>query len=567
MQRLREKLEKIDRQGYKSYKGLEGDFQFPDYLLRIDHVQGDPYADPSRCRIFISSTTAQLPSTLVNIRCRTTALEDFIGRNFAAAINSKVKGKGKRGSGRSGEIAIALYGQEILRRNTVLVKDGDIEVRIQISLPAEGRTVAGRQALIMLFDELPAVVAAAITSLKEGLTHVEAHLDSVEDQQALRSQLAENGLIAFIANNAILPRVSGVDEHPLTPAVPFRSPATLAIELQSPHGGTVRGLGITRGVTLIVGGGFHGKSTLLHAIERGVYDHIPGDGRERVVSDPTAVKIRAEDRRAITGVDISPFINNLPQQKDTHRFSTQDASGSTSQAANIMEALAAGSKTLLIDEDTSATNFMIRDERMQALVSKESEPITPLLHRIQDLEKECGVSVILVMGGSGDYFGVADRVIMMDNYSAKDVTPDAHLLAHDVMPKGATFPSLTVVNIRRAEPQSINPRYRNKSERIQALDRRLLRYGATEIDLSRIEQLADNGQLTAIGYLISLYYRESIASATNPADLVERLQGLLNRIEKQGLDTLPPYIMGTLAMPRIFELVATINRMRTLTLI
>ena len=565
MKRLQEQLETIDQRGYKAYRELEGDFQFPDYLLRIDHVQGDPFADPSRCRIFISAATANIPSALFSNRCRTTALEDFIGRSFSAAINSKVKGK--RGSGRSGEVSIAAYGQEVLERNAVLVSDGAIEVRIQIGLPAEGRSVDSKQALSMLFEEIPAVVSSAIKPLKADLPRVESHVNSVEDQQALRSQLSDNGLCAFIADNAILPRVSGIDEHPLPDSVPFISPASLAIELQSPHTGPLRGLGIPQGVTLIVGGGFHGKSTLLHAIERGVYDHIPGDGREQVVTDLTAVKIRAEDRRAITGVDISPFINNLPQQKDTHRFSTQDASGSTSQAANIMEALAAGSKTLLIDEDTSATNFMIRDERMQALVAKDREPITPLLHRIKDLNQECGVSVTLVMGGSGDYFGVAGTVIMMDNYIAKDVTTEAQQLAHDVMPEGANFPSLKVDNKRRVEPKSLNPRYRNKSERIQALDKRLLRYGATEIDLSRIEQLADNGQLTAIGYLISHYYRESMGSAPNHADLVDGLQKLLNRTEKRGLDTLPPYIMGTLAMPRNFELVATVNRMRTLSLI
>jgi len=564
MAHLREILNTIDQRGYKAYKELEGEFQFPDYRLRIDHVQGDPFADPSRCRIFITAATANIPIGLESNRYRTTALEDFIGRSFASAIKSKVKGK--RGSGRSGEVTIAHYGQEVLQRNAVLVRDGNIEVRIQIALPAEMRTVDSKQALVMLFEELPAVVATAIEPLHADLPRVTRHIDSVEDQQALRAQLSKNGLVAFIADGAILPRLSGIDEHPLADAIPFQSPDSLAIELQTPHSGPIHGLAIPHGVTLIVGGGFHGKSTLLHAIERGVYDHIPGDGRERVVSDPTAVKIRAEDRRAITGVDISPFINNLPQQRDTHRFTTQDASGSTSQAANIMEALAAGSKTLLIDEDTSATNFMIRDERMQALVSKEQEPITPLLHRIRDLEQQCGVSVILVMGGSGDYFGVADNVIMMDNYLAKDVTAEAQQLAHEVMPKGAVFPSLRVSNIRRIESQSINPRYRNKSERIQALDRRLLRYGASEIDLSRIEQLVDNGQLTAIGYLISHLYRKLSDNPESPSDIVEGLCVLLNDLDEHGLDILPPYITGTLAMPRIFELVATVNRMRQLRL-
>jgi predicted ABC-class ATPase len=508
---------------------------------------------------------AKLPVTLYNNRCRAIALEDFIGRRFAAAIKGGVRGK--RGSGRSGEVSIAAYGQQVIERNAVLVREGNIEVRLQVGLPADGRTVAADQALIMLFEELPAVVSAALLPFSEDLSQVEKYIDSVEDQQALRSQLAERGVVAFVADHAMLPRLSGVDEHPLADAVPFIAPASLAMVLQCPHAGLVRGLGIPQGVTLIVGGGFHGKSTLLHAIERGVYDHIPGDGRERVVSDPTAVKVRAEDRRAITGVDISPFINNLPQKRDTHCFSTQDASGSTSQAANIMEALAVGAKTLLIDEDTSATNFMIRDERMQALVAKESEPITPLLHRINDLYKECGVSVTLVMGGTGDYFGVADTVIIMDSYIARDVTNEAHALAHDVMPEGSLFPSLRAESIRRVEPESLNPRYQNKSERVQALDRRLLRYGATEIDLSRIEQLVDNGQLTAIGYLISHLYSDIVVRPQQQQDIVRELREVFNRMGMQGLDTLPPFIMGTLAMPRFFELVATVNRMRNLRLI
>lgn len=565
MNRLKEQLEHIDQRGYKAYKKIEGDFQFPDYLLRIDHVQGDPFADPSRCRIFIDAATANIPTALISNRCRTIAIEDFIGRHFASAINNIAKGK--RGSGRSGEITIAAYGQEVLERNAVLVRDGNIEVRIQIGLPAEGRSVDAGQASMMLFEEIPAIVAEAIEPIRSKLSWVTKHVYSVEDQQALRNQLAKHGLIAFVADNAILPRHSGIDEHPLDNSVAFKSPQTLAIELTTPHAGSIRGLGVPKGVTLIVGGGFHGKSTLLHALERGVYDHIPGDGRERVVTNPSAVKIRAEDRRSITGVDISPFINNLPQQRDTHQFSTQDASGSTSQAANIMEALAIGSKTLLIDEDTSATNFMIRDERMQALVAKESEPITPLLHRIRDLDQECGVSIALVMGGSGDYFGVADTVIMMDNYIARDVTADAHRLAHSIVPEGVTFPSLKVTTIRQVTPASINPRFRNKSERVQAFDRRLLRYGAAEIDMSRVEQLADNAQLTAIGYLISHYFREILAASGEPADLVEGLQRLLDHTQEKGLDTLPPYISGTMAMPRIFELVAAINRLRTLFLI
>ena len=565
MDKLRQLISAIDNRGYKAYKQLVGDYQFPDFLLRIDHVQGDPFADPSRCRVFIKAAQTTIPESLFNIRGRKVALEDFLGRSFTNAIQKEVQGG--RGDGMSGEMSITLYGQEVLERNALLVHDGDIELRIRIGLPADKRTVNAQQAMIMLFEELPTVVVAGLEPLKSDLAKVQQHVESVEDQQALRQQLSEQHLVAFIADGARLPRKSGIDDRPLSEPVPFRSPESLAVKLDQPHGGIVRGLGIPDGVTLIVGGGFHGKSTLLHAIERGVYDHIPGDGREKVVTIPSAVKIRAEDRRAITKVDISPFISTLPQGKDTRHFSTQDASGSTSQATNIMEALSAGAKMLLIDEDTSATNFMIRDERMQALVAKEKEPITPLVHRIRDLQQDNDVSVTLVMGGSGDFFGVADTVIMMDNYMAKDVTDKAKTLAHDVIPGGVDFPAIKAGNLRIPQPQCLSPKYHGNREKIQAIEKRILRYGQVEIDVSQVEQLVDNAQLTAIGYLIRYFYQQVSQNDVNSFDIVTGLRKALAEVEQQGLDRLTPYITGTLAMPRIHELVATVNRMRNLSLI
>jgi len=564
MNNLRRLLNTIDFQGYKSYKKLLGDYTFLGFLLRIDHVQGDPFAHPSRCRIFVKDKQVKLSKSLFNTHIRKIALEDFLGRCFSKAIEKQVQGK--RGDGMSGIMSIATYGQEVLERNTVLIHDGDIEFRMQIALPADKRRVNARQASIMLFEELPAVVATALEPLKTNMGRVQQHVDSVEDQQALRQQLSKQQLVAFIADGSLLPRCSGVDDGVLENAIAFKSPASLAVTLKQPHGGEVVGMGIPEGVTLIVGGGFHGKSTLLHALERGVYDHIVGDGREKVVSLPSAVKIRAEDRRAITNVDISPFISRLPQGKDTRQFSTQDASGSTSQAANIMEALAVDSRLLLIDEDTSATNFMIRDERMQALVSKEKEPITPLLHRIQDLKQHNGVSVTLVMGGSGDFFAVADTVIMMDNYQAKDVTNEAKALAHDAIPKGSLFPEIKASHQRFPLSHCFSPIYKGNKEKIQAIERRILRYAQFDIDVSQVEQLVDNAQLTTIGYIMRYLYQQISQDELNSVDIIISLQKVLLNVEQQGLDCLPPYIIGTLAMPRLYELVATINRMRNLEL-
>ncbi len=560
MDRLKHLLDQIDHRGYKAYKQIQGDYQFPDFLLRIDHVQGDPFADPSRCRIFINSDTIKLDQGLYANRIRCVALEDYLGRSFATAIQQHVKGR--RGSGKSGEMEIVSYGQQVLERNAVLVREGAVELRIQLALPADGRSVNAQQAKVMLFDELVNVVRAILHSLQDDSDSLQRHVDSVEDQQFLRKQLASKGLLAFVADGAILPRVSGIDDRPLDRAVPFCAPDSLSVELDRLHAEPLRGLGIAKGITLIVGGGYHGKSTLLHAIERGVYDHIPGDGREGVVTDPGAFKIRAEDGRAITGVDISPFINNLPQGKDTRRFSTQNASGSTSQAANIIEALASGAKTLLIDEDTSATNFMIRDERMQALVAKDKEPITPLVQRIQDLYKNNGISVVLVMGGSGDYFGVADAVIMMDNYIPKDVTNTAKALAQAAVPQKVAKMDIQA-HIRVPRPRCLSAELHQGKDKIQTFGTRTLRYGRQEVELSRVEQLVDAAQLRAIGYLIR-HFGEHFSQ--QKVDLVEGLAMALDEVESHGLDQITPFIVGTLAMPRIQELVAVVNRMRGLEL-
>jgi predicted ABC-class ATPase len=561
MERLQTVLAEIDGRGYKAYKQIQGEYLFPNFRLRIDHVQGDPFAEASRCRILVDKDTAAIPEQLYSNQPRRIALEDYLGRSFASTLTSQVQGA--RGSGKSGEISIAPYGQQVLRRNSVLVQDGAVELRFQIALPANGRSISADQANEMLFRELPLVVTEGILSINDNLSDATAHVDSVEDQQHLRSQLRSKGLVAFIADGSNLPRISGINDQPLPNAVSFVAPDSMALELERLHQGPIRGLGIPEGVSLIVGGGFHGKSTLLHAIEYGVYDHIQQDGRALVVTEPSACKIRAEDGRAITGVDISPFINNLPQGKDTKRFSSQNASGSTSQAANIMEAMATGTHTLLIDEDTSATNFMIRDARMQALVAKDKEPITPLVQRIRQLYSDSAVSVILVMGGSGDFFECADHVIMLDNYVAKDVTAEAKALAGSKEDSELIMPPFTRSQYRTPQRDCLSPKNQMNKEKIQAFEVRALRYGTEEIDLSCVEQLADPGQLLAIGYLMKRYH-EKLPDAAG--DMAHTLSEILRQVESDGLDSITPYIIGTLAMPRLHELAAAINRMRNLRL-
>jgi predicted ABC-class ATPase len=561
MQILADRLQQIDGKGYKSYRQLKGRYAFPGYELHIDHVQGDPFADPSRCRLLVTADVAQLPSDLYSDAVRRIALEDFIGRRFERLILDIVRGK--RGSGCSGEIRILGHGQQVLRRNAVLVLDGAVDLRFRLGLPANGRRVDAGQAKVMLFDELCRLTEAALLSLPGCICEIRRHVDSVENQHRLRCQLEQHRLCAFVADGSVLPRRSGVDDRPMIAAVPFEAPESLAVTLDSIAGEPIRGLGIPRGVTLIVGGGFHGKSTLLQSIERGVYNHIPGDGRERVVCDDTAVKIRAEDGRAVSGVDISAFINRLPQGRDTTCFSTSNASGSTSQAANIIEALATGASTLLIDEDTSATNFMVRDERMQALVCRDKEPITPLVQRIRELYTQENVSVILVMGGSGEFFAVADQVIMMDSFLARDVSDHARSLAGPASSSDEELPDIVSRRTRRVRRRSLAANYRHDRLKIQALGRRTLRYGRAEIDVSAVEQLVDAAQLRAIGYLMSKFQQGPLIGTE---DLVEGLRLVLAGADTKGLDCLTPYVTGSLALPRLYELVATVNRLRGLEL-
>lgn len=564
--KLQEILRRIDGRGYKAYQEIKGAYETGEFLLSVDHVQGDPFASPSRLSVKVPLERSGFPSKLYSSKVRRIALQDYLARAFEGAIAAIARGR--RGTGRSGLIAIDAGGQEVLERNAVLIEGKWLEARFVVGLPAMGRAVLGRQAEEMLCGELPEVVHRALYYRSHDGKKVQTHVESVEDQEFLRSKLREKGLIAFIGNGSILPRRSGVDERPLKPGpgqvvVPFQSPPDLEVEFHLPNRGHVRGMGIPEGITLIVGGGFHGKSTLLRAIERGVYNHIPGDGRELVVTVPEAVKIRAEDGRFVEKVDISPFIGDLPFGKGTKAFSTENASGSTSQAANIMEALEVGARLLLIDEDTSATNFMIRDERMQELVSKDKEPITPFMDKAKQLFHDHRVSIILVMGGSGDYFEIADTVILMEEYRPRHVTKRVQEVLKTLPSKrhsegGEAFGTLPR---RFPLPESFDPSRGSRDVKIDAKGLKAILFGTTAIDLSAVEQLVDLSQTRAIGEAIYYY-------ATNYArrglSLREGLDYLMKDLDRGGLDILVPYKAGDLARPRVFEVAAAINRMRSL---
>jgi predicted ABC-class ATPase len=564
--RLTDILRRIDGRGYKAYRDITGSYRFPRFDLHIDHVQGDPYATPSRARITVTADEAAFSPRAYENRSRRVALGDFLTRAFAAAIGRCTGGR--VGTGRGGVVSIEAPGQEILERTSCIVNAGAVEARFRVGLPAEGRRILGEAAARILCNEVPRVAEASLFYASIDPGALSEHLDVNEDQDAARAELARLGLVAFIADGAILPRRSGIDDRPLSAAggaavVPFTGPASITRELRVPHAGAIRGTAIPEGVTLIVGGGFHGKSTLLRALERGVYNHIPGDGRERVITRGDAVKIRSEDGRSVAGVDIRPFIGDLPFGADTASFTTKNASGSTSQAANIIEALEMGCRLLLIDEDTSATNFMIRDERMRELVAKAKEPITPFVDKIGPLRDELGVSTILVMGGSGDYFDAADLVVMMDAYEPRDVTAAARRIAGRGRPSGRREErdGFGPLSARGPLRESFDPRRGRSAVAIDAKGPNMVLYGRHPIDLSAVEQLVSRSQTRAIGDIIQYF---STHHAHRGVSLREGLEAVMEEIGRSGLDILSSYQSGEYALPRMFEVAAAVNRMRTL---
>jgi len=558
---LKNELQRIDGRGYKAYKDLQGQYDFKDYILSIDYVQGDPFASPSRLRIIINKNKAGFPEDLISEDYKKVAVSDFLTRLFYFNIN-KFSEK-IFGSGKSGLIAISRCPQEILERTSVIINRDNIEARFYVAFPAKGRTVLARELEKILYNVIPSIVENTLIYKNINKAKVIDRVKLVQDQEYIRSEITKRGLIAFIANGSILPRESGVSQKPLKNALPFKSPKSLEVEINIPNRGLIKGMAIKKGVTLIVGGGYHGKSTLLNALELGVYNHVEGDGREFVITDNTAVKVRAEDGRSIKNTDISLFIDNLPNGKDTIRFTTENASGSTSQAANIVEAIESKSTVLLIDEDTSATNFMIRDDLMQSLVSKEKEPITPFIEIVRPLYSQKDISTILVIGSSGDYFDVADCVIQMDNYEAKDVTKEAKSLMRGEINKRIEEKN-TKINInfnRKLQKGTIESTY--KGVKIKTMGLSNININNENINLRAVEQIVDNEQLNAIGSIMK-YIEDNMIE--KDLSLEQAVTEAYKEIKRNGLISINTIKggSGSMSLPRKQEIMAAYNRYRNL---
>ncbi|EKN4580114.1 ABC-ATPase domain-containing protein [Vibrio parahaemolyticus] len=543
MDQLTATLKKIEKQNYRAYQQIKGQYDFTDFTLFIDHVQGDPYASASRFRATRAWSLTGLEWLKDESPAFQRAARDFIARSFEQFAKQE------------NTVSIALNGQTVLDSTAVLFTEEGIELRFRVNLPAEGRSVLGKKTNNILTFHLPKFIRRATLERELDKEAMVKHCQVVEDQSALREQLEAHNLVAFVANGSVLPRIAGNCDLPMKEAVEFTAPESLQVTLHAPNKGYITGLGIPQGITLIVGGGFHGKSTLLNAIERSIYDHIPGDGREYIVTDQKAMKIRAEDGRCVHHLNLSNYINHLPMGKDTADFSTQDASGSTSQAAWLQESIEAGATSLLIDEDTSATNFMIRDERMQALVAKGDEPITPLVDRIGQLRDELDISTIIVMGGSGDYLDVANTVIQMHDYQAVDVTEKAKqvIAQHPTQRHNESEESLQTFRPRALNRVALMNILTDGKFRVSAKGKDSLRFGKEFTDLSALEQIESADEVNAIGWLW-FQLAQLPGWCNNPAKEIEEM------LSGEWHASLPK--QGDLAKPRTLDVMAALNRMR-----
>lgn len=558
---LEQQLMSIHRKSYPAYKSLQGSYRFPGFVLHIDHVQGDPFAAPSKVSVEVDSKTSGIPAHLYDRDYKRIALQDHLTRLFGACMSGYMFQA--KGSGKSGLMSISRCGQEILERTALEIDDRRILVRFEVGFPANGRSINAPELKKILFDFIPACVKQSLYYKNLNAQKIEQVVNLAEDQQTIREEIKRRNLIAFVANGSVLPRESGVSERPMKGAVVFQSPQSMEVEMELPHKGSLKGMGIPRGITLIVGGGYHGKSTLLKALELGVYNHIAGDGREYVITDDTAMKIRAEDGRAVSRVNISPFINHLPNKKDTVDFSTEDASGSTSQAANVVEAVESGAGVLLIDEDTSATNFMVRDALMQSVIAREQEPITPFIEQAEKLYEEQGVSVVLVAGSSGSYFYIADKILQMDTYEAIDITKRVKDICHEYSGDGA--PEHQAEGGWKRNPRYLKPGRIEKKHgqiKIKQFGRDSFSIGKENVELKYVEQLADSEQTTTLSYVLKTVLEQM--EKKSGQDLDSLVEHIWDELQQKGLKCLiqGSWLPVSMAMVRKQEIYACLNRYR-----
>lgn len=570
MKALYQKIRTLNGKNYGLYKSLaEKPWDFGDFVLEFLHVQGDPYAPASRvtirAKLQILGYAAEWGGTFE----RRLALSDFLHRKLSRLVQEKYPDK-------DAAVIFDVAGPEMLVRNSLWIDNGELRACLQVKLPGEGRKIQAELAAEILTMVLPDLVSAGLYYDKSDEGALQEHYRVLAERKEILSQIDACGLCAFVPDGAVLPRASGLSEMPLEKAIPFVAPEEMAVTLNV-CGREIRGMGIPKGISVITGGAFHGKSTLLQALTRSVYPHIPGDGREGIVIDETALRIGVEDGRSVRGTDLSMFVRDLPGGVSTKNFNTLSASGSTSEAANLLEAMEAGSQTFLIDEDSSAVNFLIRDVRVRKLLGDDREPLIPLTDRIKELAA-AGFSFILVAGACGDYLDLADNIIVMANYKAEcakfSPAPSTSSWRGEA-PTGSTEPA--EVTQPRAFATYMQPLQKSvrptsaveRQVKVKLAGDTLLQIGFLVSDTSRLNTLVDKQQRFGAGFIL-LNLLQNAASNTDavPSNgtAVQSVAGvaqkLCENIKNVGFRNLPQGMSREMSLPRPVDIACVAFRLR-----
>lgn len=562
-ERLRDKLYTLEGKPYAAYKALEGEYRFDRFVLYLDYMQADPGGPPSPMRVRVDQAEVRLAPDLWATPVRRIALADFLARRWQDAVRKG--GRSGRPGGRSAGYVIEAGNQQVLERTACHIAEDFVEIRGGVLLPSEGRRALPKDAQALLLDGLPQIVDMALMAEhpSRSVDVIQRYLDVIEDAEALRAQLPARGLVAFIADGAMLPREAASDRPRLAHVVTFHAPAELRVTLEAPHRGPVTGLGIPRGVTLITGPAFSGRSTLLRTIAAGVYAHLPGDGREYCVTAPDAVAVVREGGRRVEAVPLAPFIRGLPGGEDVRRYRAEHAPDLLSQVAGLMEALELGSTVLLFDEDTTAPALLAADPFRGALMPQTDDPVVPVRDLARALFAEHGVSSIIVGGAAAGFAGVADRIIGMDGFRPVDLTAAANAAAAARGAGGTGPQGFGGIAQRVPAGESVAP-FKTRRVRSEPRGERAVGIGREVLDLAGAEQLVEPGQIRAVGDAIVFAAEKGYVDGTRS---LREIVGLIDGdVSERGLAVLSQFQghPGDYARPRRHEIAAAFNRLRTL---
>lgn len=555
MKELYQRLQAISGKNYGSYRQLaQKKLDFGDFSLEFLHIQGDPYAPPSKILLSAPLKILGWNGDFTSTKTKQMALSDFLHRELAKAIQERYPDKNQ-------PIVLSMPGQEILIRNSLWADNGNLTILLQVALPGEKRLIDGVAVKEIFTQVLPDILTMALYADSEKIKGAKNAIETLEIREGLIQELKKRDLVAFVPNGAILPRESGISEKPLLNSIPFTSPESLSVELES-CGKTFKGMGIKKGITVITGGAYHGKSTLLSALEKAVYPHIQGDGREWIVVDESAVRIKTEEGRSVRHSDISMLVRDLPGNKSTKDFSTAHASGSTSEAANLIEMLEFGTTTFLIDEDSSAVNFLIRDSRVRTLIGNEKEPLIPLIDKIRTLAK-ADYNFILVAGACGDYLEVADTVLLLTDYLVENVTEKVKEICKEKNLQTSVESGVFEQTSRNFKDfveeikSSVKPLSAVERQVKVKLQGNNLHIGFLQAEVSRISQMPDSSSCLGAGILL-LNLLQNIEDKPSK----ELIQEKIEKISLIGFRNLPQGLNREIALPRLFEIASVLLRLR-----